>query len=322
MLRCLIALFVSASLYGALLPDKFGPYTKTSSAAVANDAPAVWAEYGLAESERAEYSGPRNFSVSAWQCKDPTGAAAAFDWQRPQASRRTGVSQLAAQFPGGALVAFGNYLLRFDGWQPDATQIVDLVQGLPKLSRAALPSLRAWMPVRHRVPGSERYVLGPASLEAFAPGIPPAAAGFEHSAEASVARYKLHRGDGTLAVFSYPTHHIARDRATAFGQVAGAHVRREGPLVAVLLGAPSAEAAAPILNNVKYQAEFSWTEHVPKDTPQDAAKMILAIMLLAGILIASSVLLGLFFGGSRALFRRFGIAVADDSFTALNLGKK
>jgi hypothetical protein len=322
MLRCLIALFASASLYGALLPDKFGPWTKSSSAAVANDAATVWAEYGLAENERAEYTGPRNFSLSAWQFKDPTGAAAAFDWQRPQGSRATAVAQLAAQFPGGALIAFGNYLLRFDGWQPGAEQIVELVQSLPKLSRAALPPLRAWLPVRHKIPGSERYVLGPASLEAFALGIPPATAAFEHSAEAYLARYRLQGGEGTLAVFSYPTHHIARERASAFEQIAGAQVRREGPLVAVVLGAPSREAAAPILNNVKYQAEFSWTEHVPKDTPQDAAKMILAIMLLAGILIACSVLLGLFVGGFRALFNRLGIAVADESFTALDLSKK
>jgi hypothetical protein len=322
MLRGLIALFASASLYGALLPDKFGPYTKTSSAAAANNEPTVWTEYGLADSERGAYTGPRSFSVSAWQFRDSTGAAAAFDWQRPQGSRPTDVAQVAAQFPGGALVAFGNYLLRFDGWQPGAEQIVDLVQALPKLSRSALPPLRAWLPARHKVAGSERYVLGPASLQAFAPAIPPAAAGFDRSAEAVVARYKLRGGDGTLAVFAYPTHHIGRERASAFEQIAGAQVRREGPLVAIVLGAPNREAAAPILNSVKYQAEFSWTEHVPKDTPQDAAKMVLAIMMLAGILIVCSVILGLFFGGFRTVCNRLGIAVADESFTALNLGPK
>jgi hypothetical protein len=161
------------------------------------------------------------------------------------------------------------------------------------------------------------------SLQAFAPAIPAATAGFvDHSAECYLAKYRLPGAEATLAVFSYPTHHIARERVGAFEQIAGARVRRDGPLVAVVLGASTPTAAATILDRVKYQAEFSWTEHVPKDTPQDAARMILAIMMLAGILIASSVVLGLCFGGIRTLFSRLGIAVADESITALDLGKK
>ncbi|HET8547582.1 MAG TPA: DUF6599 family protein [Bryobacteraceae bacterium] len=323
MLRCLIALLASAGLYGALLPERFGSYTKTSSAAAVSDAPALWTEYGLNDSERAEYAGrTRTFAVSAWQLKDSTGAAAAFDWQRPPASRPTGVAQLAVQFPGGALVAFGNYLLRFDRWQPDADQIVDLVKALPKLSRASLPPLRAWLPADGRVRGSERYVVGPISLEAFAPAIPAAIAGFQHSAEACVARYWVANREATLAVFAYPTPHIARERTPGFEQLAGAQVHRSGPLVAVMLGAPSPAAAASVLEKVRYQAEFSWTEHVAKDTPQDAARMILAILMLAAILILSSVVLGVFFGAFRALFNRLGIAVADESFTMLDLSKK
>lgn len=326
MLRCLIALAACAGAYGAygaLLPEKFGPYTKTFSAAAANDEPALWDEYGLADSERADYAGPpRKFSVSAYQFKDSTGAAAAFDWQRPSGARRTGVAQLAAEFPGGALLGFGNYLLRFHGWQPDAAQIVELVRDLPKLSRAALPSLRAWLPSRNRVEGSQRYVLGPVALQAFVPAIPAGAAAFDTSAEASVAKYRVEGTEATLAVFSYPTPHLARERVPAFEQIPNAQVRRNGPLVAVLLGALKTGASAALLDGVKYRAEFSWTEHVPRDTPQDAAKMILAILALAGILIAASVVLGLFFGGVRTLFSRLGIAVADQSLTALNLSKK
>jgi hypothetical protein len=108
----------------------------------------------------------------------------------------------------------------------------------------------------------------------------------------------------------------------AFEQVPGATVRRTGPLVAIMVGAPSAAAATGVLERVQYQAEFSWTEHVPRDTPQDAAKMILAILTLAGILIVASVVLGLFFGGFRTLFTRLGIAVADDRITALDLSQK
>jgi hypothetical protein len=76
------------------------------------------------------------------------------------------------------------------------------------------------------------------------------------------------------------------------------------------------------MEQISYTPNFTWNEHVPKDTPQDAARMILAIVVLAGCLIVSSLVLGLMFGGSKVLARRLGWAGSDEGFTSLHLEGK
>jgi hypothetical protein len=49
--------------------------------------------------------------------------------------------------------------------------------------------------------------------------------------------------------------------------------------------------------------------------------MILAICILAGGLMAASLVFGLFFGGLRQVFgSKFGVQAIDDNFTSLHLG--
>ena len=108
---------------------------------------AVWDEFGLKDSEQASYTGAgRTFTLTAYHFEDPTGAAAAFDWQKPAEARSSRVANLAASFPDGEMVVFGNYLLRIEGWQPSAEEIAPVAKSLPNVSRASLPILRGYMP--------------------------------------------------------------------------------------------------------------------------------------------------------------------------------
>ncbi len=59
------------------------------------------------------------------------------------------------------------------------------------------------------MPGSEHYVLGPRSLAQYVPLGTDDWIGFDHSAEAIVARYHLSGKDETLLIASYPTQQIA-----------------------------------------------------------------------------------------------------------------
>ena len=90
----------------------------------------------------------------------------------------------------------------------------------------------------------------------------------------------------------------------------------------VVVALPRIPEAEALIQNVSYQPKLTWTEHVSKDTPQDAAKMFLAIFVVAGVLIAASVLLGMVFGGFRFALVRFGIQPADYSLTTLNIDNK
>src|SRR5687767_4949670 len=68
----------------ALLPEKFAGFARGETAQVKPADTAIWNEFGLAAIERAEYAGPSaRLAITAYRLKDPTGAFAAFQWQRP-----------------------------------------------------------------------------------------------------------------------------------------------------------------------------------------------------------------------------------------------
>jgi hypothetical protein len=318
--RLILPGLAALSLSAAILPETFAAYKRAAAAPVTPDTAALWAEYGLNEAEKASYTGPgQNFTITAYRMKDPTGAFAAFQWQRPQSAQSALTSATVA---GGALIVHDNYLLRIEGEAPHPSSLTDLYRQLPQVNRSSLPPLYGYLPARNRIPNSERYLLGTRALAQFAPAISPELAAFDRGAEAQVARY---RGDDSyfqLVLFSYPTPQMAMERATRFGRLGGAIVRRSGPLLAVVpdgAGRPFAEA---LVNQITYAPNLTWNEYVSKDTPQDAAKMILAIAALAGGLITSAILLGIVFGGSKVLAGRFGIAPADEGFTTLHLDGK
>ncbi|MBV8905167.1 MAG: hypothetical protein JOZ22_16185, partial [Acidobacteriia bacterium] len=85
-------------------------------------------------------------------------------------------------------------------------------------------------------------------------------------------------------------------------------VKRSGPLLAVILAPPNADAAERLLALVRYDAQITLSERVPgaRDNP---GNMLMAIFSLAGILIVFCVIAGLFVGGFRVILfgRRKGM---------------
>jgi hypothetical protein len=321
MLRLLSLLGLAAlSLSAALLPESFAGYRRSSAEPLTPDSAALWAEYGLNAAEKASYAGSgQTFTVIAYRMKDPTGAFAAFQWQRPPAAQS---GLISATIPGGSLVIHENYLLRFEGDVPHPSSLPELYRQLPQVNRSSLPPLYGHLPARDRIANSERYLLGDRALAQFAPSIRPELAAFDRGAEAQTARY---RGAGTewlLVLFSYPTPQMASERARQFAGLANALVRRSGPLLAVVPNGAGQPFAEQLVGQVTYNPTVTWNEEVIKDTPQDAAKMILAIATLAAGLIAAATILGLVFGGSKVLAGRFGISAAKEGFTTLHLDGK
>jgi hypothetical protein len=310
MLRSIAILLVAlAALSGAagtaIWPEQLGPFTRGPVSPVVLADTAVWDEYGLLASEQAEYSsGSRRFAAVAYRFKDPTGAMAAFQWQRPAGATPSALGQLAVETPDAVILAFHNYLLRLTGWKPEGAELAPLLESLPQLDQSALPTLPGYMPAGDRLPNSERYVLGPASLARFEPRIPPSVAAFHLGTEAQLARFKAKGGGIGMAVFSYPTPNLARERADAFSKLPGALVKRSGPLVAVILSPSDPDEAERLLAKVQYQATITWNERVP--TARDSVgNLILNILLLTGLLVLFCAAAGVAFGGIRILARRY-----------------
>ena len=93
--------------------------------------------------------------------------------------------------------------------------------------------------------------------------------------------------------------------------------KRNGPLVAVILGASNPDDAERILSQVKYQATISWSQYVPSRR-DNIGDLIVNAFILIGVLLAFSLVAGLAFGGLRTLMRR-GRAEDPDSLTVLHL---
>jgi hypothetical protein len=183
--------------------------------------------------------------------------------------------------------------------------------------------LVSYLPAKNLAPHSERYILGPVGLAQNAPQIPESAVAFQFGTEGALARYRNGKNEAMLAVFSYPTPQIARQQASAFAAVPGAIVKRTGPLVAVVLGAPDRALADRLLGPINYEASVTVNEPMPLVlTPQSTAQMILAIITLAGIVLGFCLASGLLFGGLRVLARRFGYTDAGTALTTLHLSDK
>jgi hypothetical protein len=146
---------------------------------------------------------------------------------------------------------------------------------------------------------------------------------FASSAEAITANYSSRDGDGQVTLLIYPTPQIAAARLRdidAFLKAGNAKsawpqalaqsrpdsllTRRTGPIVAVVSGSLPAATAHKLLNQINYQADVVWNN--PQGYISDGSKvarLILGIFALTGILGGAALLLGLFLGGGRALFR-------------------
>jgi len=287
-----------------LWPEQFGQFHKVASQPVALTDRALWEEYGFQQAEQAEYaSGTARFRSRAYRLKDPTGAMAAFQWQRPAKARPSKLGSLAVETEQGALLAYGNYLFDFQGYKPQVAELEALFDRLPRLDQSALPTLPSYLPTGQLIANSERYVLGPESLAKFAPEISPSLAAFHMGAEAQLGRFRSPKGDLRLAIFSYPTPQLARERTEAFRTLAGALVKRAGPLVAVVLAPPDLDAAERLLSTVRYDAEVSLSQYVPtrRDLWWD---LLINIALLVAILLIFCTVAGFAVAGWR--IRRSG----------------
>ena len=293
-------LLSAAGLQGAFLPEAFGSYKRVAASGIDVADRPVMEEYGFQAAERAEYEvAGKKVAITAWQLKDSTGAYAAALLLQP------------------GVVQHGNYVLRVEGALP-AADLAQLQGKLPKVDRAALPTLLQYFPDKHRVKGSERYLLGPTSLAHVEPRIPADLAGFNKGAEGQVVRYRTRQGgEAKLVLFSYPTPQIAGDRFRAFEQRPEWKARRHGPMVAVALDA-APNAAEALVSSIVYKPQLSWSEHVPK--LENPGEMLESIFIVAGALVVASLLMGMFMGGFRQLFgSRFGVQAIDENFTSLHL---
>jgi hypothetical protein len=303
----------------AILPDTIGAYKRTATSQPAIADRAVWDEYGLKASESATYeNGDEKFTATAYRLQDPTGALAAFQWQRPAGAAPSTAAKLAVETKTGLLLVYGNYLLSFDGYTPPKPELDAALNALQNVDNSSLPVLVSYLPSDGLQPNSERYVTGPVALQRFLPAIPPSVAAFHFGAEAELGTFHNPKGDAPLAIFNYPTPQIAMQQAVAFEKLPGAVVKRSGPMIAVVLSPPDPDYAERLLSQIRYQAEITKSEYVPTQRDNPGVLLYNAFVLI-GILFALAVVAGVFFGAIRGFRRKTAKGQEADALISLDI---
>lgn len=310
---------------GAIFPENWGLAKRLGEPESLNlSDQALAEELGFEAGEKAVYQGPMGkFNAQTWRFKDPTSALVYYFAVHPEGLAKppaplSKAEPLALIAPNKLFLGHGNYIFQVDGWLPSTQDLKVLYESFNKLDQSSLPVLPGYLPLEGRTPGSERYIIGPTSLERYEGRIGSGTAAFSMGAEAVTANYGQ---TGTLSIFNYPTHDMARQRVEEFRKVAGSKVKRSGPLVAILLGSSNADAAERILAKVNYQAALTWNEPTQESVIRGAGNMMLSIFTLAGLLSALAVGTGIMFGLLRYARRRYSKTDLDDPLITLDLSK-
>ena len=219
------------------LPQRLGAFGRGEIGVlrVAPGERALYDEYGFRAAYRADYMDGqgRRMTVESLRFLDSEGAHAAYLCSRPVGGVSPMIWNIDAVTGGGAtVVEFHNYMLRFHGALPSiSSHLEEMLAALPSLAADAAP----WdVSGRYLDKLSTRAILGPVSLERFAPKIPPSVAGFRLGAKGRTARFETPAGAVTEVVFEYPTEDVAQNRAEAVEALPSATVRVEPTCASVI----------------------------------------------------------------------------------------
>mgnify|MGYP005833043701 CR=1 FL=1 len=324
MLRRLILLLAAAGAAQAgIWPETWHGSRRAKAAAVTPPDPALWAEYGGEEAERAIYDGPvGRFAGTAWRLQDATGALAWYQANRPDKCAPVRDSLTSCVTPGGLMLARLNYVFLFEGWRPLPKELEELYAQAPAMrSGGGLPHLPGYLPEKGLVRNSERYLLGVHSLAKFLPWLPAAVAGFEDGAEAQAGRLDLGSAVADYVIFYYHTPQLARIKESEFRKQPGWLVKRSYVLLAVFPpGVPETQAKA-VLDALEWRAEVIRNEATAPPPMPDVFGLLIGIFKLTGVLLLICLGGGSVFAFFVALARRRRVRMYgnDDPYTVIRL---
>jgi len=308
-----------------LLPDTLGKLTRAAArdtgdglAGVDPNESRLLAEDGLKRFARSDYAqGAEHGTVTVYQFGDASGAYSAFtSFRRPDMRPVTKLGDDAVEASGELLFRSGINLVRADlhtSSEQAQKWMQELIGTLPKANGASAlpPLLPTFLPAKGLAPDSLKYALGPVGYQQMGGVLPPDIIEFNKSGEAVTAKYA---GRGTVTLLLFPTPQIAGEDGRKIvtemnreGETAGTvKLRREGPLLVMTTGKWTADQAQQMVDSIHLHDQLSWNKDMPPQFHTEVRKtysLLSSIAALSGVLMLAAVILGLFFGGGRALVR-------------------
>ena len=343
----------------AVLPDAFdGWVTAEPSKTVTDPAQADPAnaaalkEYGFNAAVAANYKREgETLSLRALRFDDASGAYGAYSYYRQNGWPKESIGTGAASDNKRVLFWVGTTVVdaTFSQIGPEsAGELREIARQLPAVdgSRALLPPILASLPQAQLDPQTTHYAVGPASYAGAGGVLPPSLVKFDKGAETLTANYSLTSGVATLTLIDYPTPQIAHAQVDAIraylkagsqaqppwpkplndSDVASLEVRDSGPLVVIVSGDAIPDDSHRLLESVHYEAEMTAIPQPVESDIEKTSKLLMGIAVLSLIGGGAAILLGGFFGGGRALYRKVTgkptSSVFDMEFIHLDLKEK
>jgi len=230
-----------------------------------------------------------------------SGAAFGFySLQRSRGGEPTPTVIGADSFRRGTQLYFwqSNYAVRVDGpAEPQSELAILLSRNI--LGRSQKPPVASYLPATDIVAGTERYLVDASGIPSAA-GVDSGQLGFDFSAEAATADYRINGVPAHLLLVLYPTQHIAKKYTDALPGGSPAFRKRAGPLFALVYGTRDEASAAAILDGVNHEFRVTWDEEKPG---LGLGPILITVATFVGIVLAFTLIIGLGFGGFRILMK-------------------
>ena len=276
------------------------------------------AEYGFVSGENGTYTKrSETLRVDVYKMKDPSGAYGVLTYLRPVNGSHSDLAQHSFLSGDEALALVGNLVVDVHGQnlQREKTSLKALLNQVQvHAEMGALPDLWQGLPAKQLIPGSDKYVLGPQTLDQFFPVAVGNSVGFSTGAEAELAQYRAGQGKASLLLVDLPTPQLATQTLNQLAQkfnVNGSKPGTGSPLYAkrmittlAIVSAPTDAQGRALLDSVKSSEVLTWNQPAPKGKQADIGTIVVGTIIGTGAICAFSVVAGLAFGGLRLAVKR------------------
>jgi hypothetical protein len=341
-----------------LLPDAFAGWVaaeplKTVIDPAQADSASISAlkEYGFTHAALVSYKRDgETLTVRALSFFDSSGAYGAYTFYRRNGWPKEEIGTGATSNKNRVLFWEGTTVVdtTFSNIGPmSAAELRELAKLLPVPlgNKAIAPPILGNLPQASLDKQTTHYALGPEGYTGADGMLPPDLVGFDRGAEAVTANYSLPSNVATLTIIDYPTPQMAAAQETKIRDYikAGAHaqpafpkpladsdqasleVRRSGPLVILVSGDAIPDESHKLLESVHFQEELVSIPQPTESEVNKTGKLLLGIAELVIVGSAAAILLGLFLGGGRAMYRvargKPASSLYETEFISLNLEK-
>jgi hypothetical protein len=343
----------------SLLPAEFAGWAEAAPAKVVTD-PAVadpanadaLKEYGFVRSETANYKrDDETLSLRALEFSDASSTYGAYSFYRQSGWPKEEIGTGAASDHNRVVFWLGTTVVdaNFSRIGPmSAAELRELASHLPVAegNKAVAPPVLAYLPKPALDGQTMHYAVGPAGYAGSGGVLPPALVGFDEGAETATATYSLRSGPAVITIIDYPTPQMATAQETkirdyikagnqpqnpwpkplADSDQASLEVRRSGPLVILVSGDAIPDESHKLIESVHYDADLIAIPQPSESEVEKTGKLLLGIATIVVIGATTAILLGVFFGGGRALYRvargKPASSVYDEEFISLDLARQ